>query len=303
MIATWEMRIQVAELLIDWGVVEKVPIINIGMGDDPAYTHLAWLLDYPNGEIMMYNFREEDREKLELLCGPHGPTIYKILVLKKSCVDQKVTNMSHYQLFKTPFYCNLPDFDPNKWATILSKHIKQTTGLDYTIAMHQDNPNDYSNRTEYFDWHSDGLYHPVPPQYVLLHCLDAGCGLAETELSHVVEVQYLLSQKHLNTVDKLQSHYIGHNGIYAHPLFNIKGMLLASRGHVSALPGLSLHEQPSIREITDALQALYIALDKCAVPYSWSAGDTLIFDQYQYIHRRNSNVIDKDRKLIRMWFT
>lgn len=198
---------------------------------------------------------------------------------------------------------NLPDFDADQIAFLLRRRIVATSGQLYAIAQHKDDPSDCSDRTEYFDWHSDGLYVMRPPHYVILHCLDPGAGLISTDLCSVQETLKSLNEHSLYTLGKLRSHYIGHGGSFHHPILSIKGMLLASRGFVDPLPGLSLEEQPSIRDITAALTELYHLMDKNAFPHQWKAGDTLIFDQYQYMHRRNSNSIDKQRKLIRMWFT
>lgn len=198
---------------------------------------------------------------------------------------------------------NLPDFDADQIAFLLRRRIVTTSGQPYAIAQHKDDPSDCSDRTEYFDWHSDGLYVMRPPHYVILHCLDPGAGLISTDLVNVKDVLSKISEDSLYTLGKLNSTYIGHGGSFSHPILSLKGMLLASRGFVSPLSGLSLNEQPSIRDITTALTELYHHLDKNAFPHQWKVGDTLIFDQYQYMHRRNSNSIDKERKLIRMWFT
>lgn len=80
----WMLRIRAGQRLIEWGVV--VPhsdmLFGDGTSDDPVYAHLAWLLGYEDGEHFMFGFREDDREKLVQLLGPHGLTIYKIMVLK-----------------------------------------------------------------------------------------------------------------------------------------------------------------------------------------------------------------------------
>ena len=78
----WELRIAVGKRLVKWGVV-PVPYDEVGMGDDPVYAHLAWLLGYDNGEHFMFGFRESDREKLEWLLGPYGLTVYRMMVLRK----------------------------------------------------------------------------------------------------------------------------------------------------------------------------------------------------------------------------
>ncbi len=199
-------------------------------------------------------------------------------------------------------YEHLPDFDIEEWVKHLGSRIVQTNGQNYAVAQHKDDPSDCSDRTEYFDWHSDGLYHPLPPRYVLLHCINPGAGQINTELASVEKVLDRLSIESLSTLACLRSHYIGHGGCFYHPILRAGEMLLASRGYVSPLNHVPLAAVPSIRDISDAMMELYDGLDFLAVPYKWQAGDTLIFDQYQYLHRRNSTSIDRDRKLIRMWF-
>ncbi len=200
-------------------------------------------------------------------------------------------------------FSNIPDFDADSLAHWLGRRIVPTSGLPYAIAQHRDDPSNFSDRTEYFDWHSDGLYKIHPPRYVLLHCCDAGVESIPTEVVSIKACLDKISEDSLYTLGKLCSYYIGHNGNFIHPILSLKGMLLASRGFIIPLSGLSLLEQPSIRDISATLTEVYQLLDANAVPYHWKTGDTLVFDQYQYLHRRNSSVIDKQRKLIRMWFT
>ncbi len=203
----------------------------------------------------------------------------------------------------TLFYQDVPDFDVEELVRLLGPRIVQTSGKNYSIATHKEDPNDHSNRTTFFDWHCDGLYLATPPRFALLHCLDPGNGQAKTELANTNQVLTKLSPSNLRTLSKLRSHYIGHGGSFDHPILTSDGMLLASRGYVSPLPDLPFEDQPSIRDLNEALSELYHHLDDSAVPYEWNMGGTLIFDQYQYMHRRNSGIIDRDRKLIRMWFT
>jgi alpha-ketoglutarate-dependent taurine dioxygenase len=200
-------------------------------------------------------------------------------------------------------YQDVPDFDVEELIRLLGPRIVQTGGENYAIARHKEDPTDHSNRTTFFDWHCDGLYLPRPPRFALLHCLNPGSGKARTELANTNHVLSKLSRSGLRTLRKLRSHYIGHGGVYDHPILSNSGMLLASRGYVSPLVDLPFADHPSIRDINEAISELYHHLDDSAVPYEWNKGGTLIFDQYQYMHRRKSDVIDRDRKLIRMWFT
>ncbi len=199
-------------------------------------------------------------------------------------------------------YRDIPGLDIDELARLLGPRLVQTSGKNYAFATHKEDPSDCSDRTEYFDWHSDGLYHARPPRFVFLHCIDPGAGQCKTELANVSKVLSLLNPSSLNTLLKLRSHYIGHGDSFDHPVLRTDGMLLASRGHVSALSDLPLAEVPTIRDTAAAWSDLYRHLDENAVSFVWLAGGTLIFDQRKYMHRRNSAVIDRARKLIRMWF-
>jgi alpha-ketoglutarate-dependent taurine dioxygenase len=200
-------------------------------------------------------------------------------------------------------YQDVPDFDVDELVRLLGPRIVQTSGENYAIARHKEDATDHSNRTTFFDWHTDGLYLPKPPRFALLHCLHPGSRQAKTELADIDQVLAKLRPSSLCTLSKLRSHYIGHGGIFDHPILTSRGMALASRGYVSPLPDLPFEDQPSIRDVNETLSELYHHLDASAVPYEWNMGGTLIFDQYRYMHRRNSAIIDRDRRLIRMWFT
>jgi hypothetical protein len=202
----------------------------------------------------------------------------------------------------TLFRGDIPNFDIEELVRFLGSRVVQTSGRNFAVAMHKDDPSDYSNRTEFFDWHSDGLYHAKPPRFVLLHCVDPGTGQVRTELNDVRRVRSMLTVESHCTLQKLRSHYLGHGGDFAHEIFYGGGMLLASRGYVSPLPGVPLEDVPSIREIAHALSELYDHLDASVLSINWTASATLVFDQYRYMHRRQSATIDLERKLIRMWF-
>lgn len=193
--------------------------------------------------------------------------------------------------------------DPDELARLLGDRIVQTSGKNYAIAMHRDDPTDCSDRTEYFDWHSDGFYHARPPRFVLLHCLHPGNGHCNTEFANVETLLDSISEDSLYTLRSLRSHYIGHGGCFVHPISIGREMLLASRGYVSPLPDLPLENTPSIRDITSAFSDLYQRLGQIAYSSKWQKGDTFVFDQYKTLHRRTSRGVDKDRKLIRMWWT
>jgi alpha-ketoglutarate-dependent taurine dioxygenase len=200
------------------------------------------------------------------------------------------------------FFHDVPDFDPERLAEFLGPRVVKTSGKNFALAMHKEDPTDCSDRTEYFDWHSDGLYHGTPPRFVLLHCLDPGTGRCMTDLANVRDILGRLSPGAQGVLRRLRSYYIGHGGHFGHPILDSAGMLLASRGFVSPLETVPLEDVPSIRETSDAFAELYRLLDESAVSIEWFKGATLVFDQRLRMHRRQSAAIDRGRKLIRMWF-
>jgi alpha-ketoglutarate-dependent taurine dioxygenase len=84
----------------------------------------------------------------------------------------------------TLLHQDVPDFDVEELVRLLGPRIVQTSGQNYAIARHKEDPTDHSNRTTFFDWHCDGLYLPKPPRFALLHCLNPGNGQAKTELAN-----------------------------------------------------------------------------------------------------------------------
>src|SRR6267378_2173432 len=112
----------------------------------------------------------------------------------------------------------IPDFDVEEFVRLLGPRIVETSGKNYAFAMHKEDPTDCSDRTEYFDWHSDGLYHVTPPRFVLLHCLNPGSGTCQTDFVSVAEVLNWMQPEAIETLRKLRSWYIGHGGRFSHPI-------------------------------------------------------------------------------------
>lgn len=67
------LRIQTCDRLIEWGVSDGVTA---------GYLHLTHLFGYQGG-LLRFNFTAKDAAVCELLCGPHGYTIYKALLARK----------------------------------------------------------------------------------------------------------------------------------------------------------------------------------------------------------------------------
>jgi alpha-ketoglutarate-dependent taurine dioxygenase len=197
---------------------------------------------------------------------------------------------------------SISDFDADKFVSLVGNGIVKTKDKDYEIIMEGDDPTDFSNRTQYFHWHSDGLYREIPPRFVLFHCLHPGNGKAMTELASVRCVFSAMSPANVAILKKLNTWYIGHMGMFYHKMISRDGVLLASRGYQAPLAELELENVPEYYDIVAAMTDFYNQLEKHAVSFHWSKGNTLVFNQRLYLHRRNSAVTDYDRKLVRMWF-
>ena len=208
-----------------------------------------------------------------------------------------------FSCFSRPLnFLSVPDLDVDEVVRLLGTRIVQTKGKAYAIAEHRDDLTDCSDRTEFFDWHSDGLYHSQPPRRVLLYCLDPGHGGVKTEVADTDCVLSALPEEDYHVLTKLRCNYVSHEGVHSHPMVADGALMLASRGYPTPSPSLPLEATPSIREITKALSSLYQTLDHYAIRQEWHQGDVLIFDQHRYLHRRTGGPVDHRRKLIRMWF-
>lgn len=68
--------------LWEWKAQGKVDSILVNPFPHPSHRHIADILGYEDIQQMTESWTPESTRTLKLLCGPHGFTLYKILVIK-----------------------------------------------------------------------------------------------------------------------------------------------------------------------------------------------------------------------------
>jgi len=68
--------------LMEWKAKGMIDSILVNPYPYFSHRHIADILGYDNIRHMTENWNETSTHTLKLLCGPHGFTIYKMLVIK-----------------------------------------------------------------------------------------------------------------------------------------------------------------------------------------------------------------------------
>src|SRR5258705_6116936 len=68
--------------LWEWKSKGLIDSVLVNPFPHPSHRHIANILGYKDIQHMIAHWSDESSHTLELLCGPHGFTIYKILVIK-----------------------------------------------------------------------------------------------------------------------------------------------------------------------------------------------------------------------------
>lgn len=170
---------------------------------------------------------------------------------------------------------------------------------------------DFSAHTGYFDFHTDGLYLGCVPDLVMLHCVSEGAGDSPTIFSDSRIALRQLREEARSVLERLTLGYVGKEGkvterplIQPHPRTGESIIHLGARSFVRQSPEFGVEDAPSLREIADALQELFVALEAAVVrTHSWAAGDTILFDNHAFVHQRRAVRRDWKRSLLRMWLS
>lgn len=200
---------------------------------------------------------------------------------------------------------NEPDFDIDQVVTAMrdNNRLVMTAEGPYSIVQDDGVPTtDCSKHSLHFDWHTDGLVYPTPPKYVMLHCVNPGTEGITTELCDVNAALDKLPISIRQVLYLCRSNYVDRRGdAHPLPLLADNGLYLASRGFIDSIVPVEYY--PTIRGQATSLNSLIEALDNnICHTQNWKAGDTLIFNNHKYLHRRVSKGLDKQRKLYRLWF-
>jgi alpha-ketoglutarate-dependent taurine dioxygenase len=208
------------------------------------------------------------------------------------------------------------DFDRDDLLAALrasNLNIIPSSDGEISIVQESGDPTDYSRQSGYFDLHKDGLYYQAPPHFVLLYCEDAGRGDSPTvivdtrpvveEIDRRPELQVLKDVELVYQGKRADEH--SHPLVEQHPLCDWRILNLGARAYLrpARVPrqgGII----PSLREIMTAMVEVFRLLDEAIVlRHFWKKGDLLLMDNHAFLHGREAEKLDYERKLFRAWFS
>src|SRR6266478_5715965 len=205
-----------------------------------------------------------------------------------------------------------PLYFVNKIAQLGLDVVESNDGA-VSIVQEQGDPLDFSRQSWQFPIHTDGLYHARIPDLVLLYCRDAGNGATPTAISDSRAVfKRPGRQLRMDLLQSLELVYVGKDGkefpsplVQSHPH---AGYPILHLGHRAFIRAASTADRQKLRlsprrgaRIVEALRE-----QMCAAMYIrhyWKAGDALLIDNHTFVHGREAESIDRQRKLLRIWLS
>jgi alpha-ketoglutarate-dependent taurine dioxygenase len=121
-----------------------------------------------------------------------------------------------------------------------------------------------------------------------------------------------LSAEDVNMLKKLEYCYIGRQGKeYMHPVIepHFSGgkpiSNITARGYIQpSVTRQLLHELPSMFDYVPAFQRFLAKLEENILyRHTWNQGDLVIFNNHRFLHGRESECVDTDRHLYRIWLS
>lgn len=201
---------------------------------------------------------------------------------------------------------------------VLVEHIRQSSMAivpssdgDVSTVIEAGDKSDFSRQSGYFDLHKDGLYHPNPPHYLVLLCEDPGRGDTPTVVVDTRPVVAEIARRPvLGILSDVEVVYLGKAGDeQAHPLIGkhpSAGWPILNLGSRAFLRPSANIPTPSttLRQMVVAMTEVYRLLDNAVVlRHHWKAGEVLLLDNHTFVHGREANAVDYNRKLARIWLT
>jgi alpha-ketoglutarate-dependent taurine dioxygenase len=208
------------------------------------------------------------------------------------------------------------DFDPHSLPSLLegtSLEILSNSEGAISVVRDDHDLTDFSRHGMNFDFHTDGLYYDVVPQFVILHCVDPGIGAAQTLFADTRRAARVIAEDPaLSILRDCELVYISRSGDeHPHSLLARHSesaepvMRAAARGFLrprvneQGLPRLC-----SLREFVRAQERLFRLLDdSVVVRHSWRKGQIAVFDNQTFVHARQSSRGDPSRRLHRIWIS
>jgi alpha-ketoglutarate-dependent taurine dioxygenase len=208
------------------------------------------------------------------------------------------------------------NFDVTKFLSLVassSLYVVSTNDGPYSIVKETGNYDDFSQRTDRFDWHTDGLYYEKVPEYVILYCDNPGNGSTPTVFTDTrAVVSNLMETQAFNILNQLETVYIDKAGelfsralLEKHPITQNLIINLGSRVYLRPIVDVTqISLTPSLRDMLTASQTLLKEIDSHIVlRHNWKMNDLIIFDNNTFLHGREAQTADPARTLLRIWLS
>lgn len=190
-------------------------------------------------------------------------------------------------------------------------HVLPSSDGPLSVVQEDDSSVDFNHHGRGFDFHTDGLYYDLIPDFVILYCLSAGTQSTLTTFADTRKAaQRIERDEGLATLRQCESVYVGRDGcayaqplIARHPRSGEPILHITARGFIR--PQVSedaVASMGSLRDFIHAQNELFALLDESVVcRHRWNANQLILFDNFSFVHAREVLGRDPDRKLYRIW--
>jgi alpha-ketoglutarate-dependent taurine dioxygenase len=182
-----------------------------------------------------------------------------------------------------------------------------------SVVRDDGDPVDFNHHGRNFDFHTDGLYHPVVPDFVGLYCVNPGNGATRTVFADTRQAlsrmavggcMEKLLESHVVWIKKDASEHVKPL-VVPHPRTGERVVHMTARGYIRPKSEvMQIASMPPLRDFVAAQARLFEALDDSIChEHEWIAGQLVLFDNYTYVHARRASRRDPDRLLYRFWLS
>lgn len=218
----------------------------------------------------------------------------------------------HSDLLET--FTVTPEFNFQSFLDEIRKtplSIVQCSDGQYATIEETGSADDFSKQSRDFYYHTDGLYHHLIPEIVILYCHRETRHSTETLLIDTRDVIGEL-RNDLDLLKKLHVVYIGKDKnlyksklIGQHPSDGTSYLSYGSRAFLMPdTDNYEVKEFPDMRQIT-AIGNKILSVIQSIAPrrFVLKSKEVLLFDNLRYIHARAVPEIDRQRKVLRLWLS